>query len=88
MVIPGDEKLDASVMPNPSNSFFTLLIRSSNKNPVQVKVTNILGQVVEKHDKMAVNAALQMGNKWPAGSYLIEVTQSDQRKLVKIVKTN
>ena len=88
IVIPMTEKLEASVMPNPSNSFFTLLIRSSNKNPVQVKVTNIVGQVVEKHEKMAVNTALQMGNRWPAGSYLIEVTQSDQRKLMMIVKTN
>jgi hypothetical protein len=88
IVIPMNENLEASVMPNPSSSVFTLLIRSLNKNPAQVKVTNILGQVVEKHEKTPVNAALQMGNRWPAGSYVIEVIQNGQRKLMKIVKTN
>jgi hypothetical protein len=82
------EKLEVTVMPNPSNTFFNLAIRGSNKNNVRVRVLDIFGQVVERHDKIAANTTLQLGHSWASGPYFVEVIQDDQRKFVKIIKVN
>ena len=82
------EKLEANVMPNPSNTFFNLSIRSSNNNPVRIRITNIFGQVVERHEKIASNVTLQLGHKLASGSYFVEVIQGDERRIIKIIKAN
>jgi hypothetical protein len=60
------EKLEANVMLNPSDTFFNLSVRSSNNYPVRIRITNIFGQVVERHEKIASNAILQLGHNWQA----------------------
>ena len=80
-------ELDAQVMPNPSNTFFNLAIKGSNNIPVSIKIMDIFGRVVERHERIAANTVLKVGDKWTNGSYFAEVTQGDQRKIIKIVKT-
>lgn len=75
-------------MPNPSNTFFNLSVRSSNNYPVRIQITNIFGQVVERHEKIASNAILQLGHKLASGSYFVEVLQGDERRVIKIIKAN
>ena len=84
----GNEKLEVAAMPNPSNSIFNLAINGNNRNPVQVRVTDIFGRVVEQYEKVSANTILKIGRKLNGGSYYVEVIQGDQRKFLKIIKAN
>ena len=75
-------------MPNPSNTFFNLVIRSNNNNTVQVRVIDISGREVEIHENIAGNTVLRIGHRWASGPYFVEIIQHDQRKFVKIIKVN
>jgi hypothetical protein len=81
-----NEILQAEVMPNPSSTFFNLAIRGSNNLPVTIKIMDIFGRVVERHDRIAANAVLKIGSRWINGSYYAEIIQGDQRKIIKILK--
>ena len=83
-----NEKLEIAAMPNPSNSIFNLTINGNNKSPVQVRVTDIFGRVVEQYEKVSANTILKIGRKLNGGSYFVEVIQADQRKFLKIIKAN
>ncbi len=84
---PVDELL-VNVMPNPSHTYFNLFITGGNANPVTIKVVDILGQVIERHEKIAAESLLRIGDKWSGGSYFVEVIQDNQRKFVKLIKVN
>ena len=75
-------------MPNPSNTIFNLAINGSNKTPVHIRVTDISGRIIEQYDKVSANTSVKLGQKLSAGSYYVEVMQGDQRKFLKIIKTN
>ncbi|MEP7377575.1 MAG: T9SS type A sorting domain-containing protein, partial [Chitinophagaceae bacterium] len=82
------DKLNIDVLPNPSNTYFNLVIKGNSNNPVQVRVTNIFGQVMEKHEKIASNATLRLGQRLPGGTYFVEIIQDGHRRIMKIIKTN
>ena len=84
--LPEVRDLDARVMPNPSSTFFNLAIRGSNESPVTIKIIDIFGRIVERHDRIANNTVLKVGDKWTDGSYYVEVVQGNQRKIIKIIK--
>jgi hypothetical protein len=81
-----NEILQAEVMPNPSSTFFNLAIKGSNDLPVTIKIMDIFGRVIERHERVAANTVLKVGSRWINGSYYAEIVQGDQRKIVKILK--
>lgn len=81
-------KLFASALPNPSTHHFNLVINSSDATPVTVQVVDMMGRVIETHSKIASTGILRLGHNWGAGTYFAEVIQGDQRKVIRIVKTN
>ncbi|MBC7947360.1 MAG: DUF4082 domain-containing protein [Chitinophagaceae bacterium] len=81
------DKLEVIVMPNPSSTYFTLVITSKETAPVSIKIVNVFGQTAEKYDRSGVGT-LNVGHTLAAGTYFAEVTQGDQRKVLKIVKIN
>ncbi|MBC7947361.1 MAG: T9SS type A sorting domain-containing protein, partial [Chitinophagaceae bacterium] len=80
--------LEVAAYPNPSTGHFNLSIRSNHDNPVAVKVLNVFGQVMERHEKLASTVTLRFGYGWNAGTYFVEVLQDKVRKVIKIVKVN
>jgi len=80
-------RLEVRVMPNPSNSYFNLVINSNDASPVTVRILDVFGQSVEKHEKVA-SGNLRVGQSLAAGTYLAEIMQGDQRKVVKLIKVN
>ncbi|HEY6503023.1 MAG TPA: T9SS type A sorting domain-containing protein, partial [Chitinophagaceae bacterium] len=78
-----------NVMPNPTTDHFNVIIKGGNtNNTVTVRVLDVYGTLVEKHEKIAANTSMKLGQNWAAGIYFIEVTQDRQRKVVRIIKTN
>lgn len=81
------EALSVRVMPNPSNSYFNLAIRSSSSVPVSIRVVDVFGQVSEKYEKISAGN-VKIGGSLKPGIYFAEVIQGDQKKLVKIIRIN
>lgn len=81
----GQAKLDATVIPNPSSTYFTITVRGKHDSPLTLRIIDIFGQVVERHERIAANTTLRLGQSWTSGAYFAELTQGDQRRMVKIV---
>ncbi len=84
---PPSVEFRVSAMPNPSNTYFNLVISAKDRVPVIVRILDLSGRVIEQHEK-AGSSTLDVGYRWPAGAYFAEVSQGDQRKIIRIVKTN
>ena len=82
------EELSVSALPNPSSNIFNIIIKGDSKSYVGVKVTDMFGRVVEHYQKVSANTILQIGQRLSGGSYFVEVTQTDKRRFLKIIKSN
>ena len=83
---PWDGKLNVQASPNPSPTYFSLVIKGSNESPVTVRVLDIFGRVMEKYERIGSATVLKVGHKLGNGSYFAEVIQGGERKVVKLVK--
>ena len=80
--------MNVIVTPNPSSTYFSLFIKGNQKDPVKIKVINIVGHTIAKYQKLPGNTTLQLGHNWESGSYFVEIVQGNQRKIIKIIKAN
>jgi hypothetical protein len=80
--------LQVRLTPNPTSTHFTAIIRSNADVPVTVRIIDVVGRVVERHDKLPGNTMLQLGSQLKGGTYFAEIIQGDQKKVVKLVKIN
>jgi hypothetical protein len=81
-----DGKLNVQVSPNPSATYFSLIIKGKPESPVTVRVLDIFGRVMEKYEKIGSTTVLKLGHKLGNGSYFAEVIQGGERKVVKLLK--
>jgi hypothetical protein len=86
--ITGPGRLTVNILPNPSTNNFTIRISSNDENPVSIRVTDMLGRVIETYEKVTSAGMLKLGQNWTSGVYFAEVMQGEQRKLIKMIKTN
>lgn len=80
------QNLVVRATPNPSANYFTLFIKSNSDAPVNARVIDVLGRVVETKANIAANGILRIGNGYREGIYFIEVRQGAQRHLIKLNK--
>lgn len=78
--------LQVLAFPNPSQKSFTVQLRSSSDTPVQLRVFDAAGKLIESKQNIASNHTLSVGDAYKAGTYYIETVQNGQRKLIKLVK--
>lgn len=72
--------------PNPFLGNATLIINSSSNEAVNVRITDVMGRVVN-NARMAVNTPIEVGNDLSAGTYFVEaINNSGERATFKIVK--
>lgn len=77
--------LDTKVLPNPSSTEFTLLLKSDRQETVQIRVLDMYGKTVHS-TKGSVNEAYHFGSRFAAGLYIVQIVQNDIIKTIKIVK--
>lgn len=82
----GQEELSVIVAPNPSISYFTLLLESKSDSPVQLKVTDVNGRLMDAKSKIPSNSSVHIGQNYPTGSYFAELIQGSQRKVIQLIK--
>jgi hypothetical protein len=76
------------VMPNPASAYFNLAISSDREGGVTVRIADINGRIIERYENVMVGTILRLGEKWKQGTYIAEVFQGNQRKIMKLVKIN
>ncbi|MBP7345802.1 MAG: T9SS type A sorting domain-containing protein, partial [Sediminibacterium sp.] len=80
------DDLKVVVMPNPTSTYFTLKLVSKSDLPVNIKVVDAAGRLVEGKAKQAANSTLQLGHNYATGNYFAEFIQGNQRKVVQLIK--
>lgn len=79
--------LSVVASPNPSTNHFVLSIQGAVNSKLTLKVTDILGRVVEQKNNLQANRSLQIGADYRPGVYFVELIQGSEIKQVKLLKT-
>ncbi|TDO25395.1 HYR domain-containing protein [Sediminibacterium goheungense] len=82
-----EEDLKVTVMPNPSTTYFTLKLESKNQTPVELRIIDAGGRVVDARSKLGANSSIQVGHNYNSGIYYAEFIQGTQRKVVRLIKS-
>ncbi|MGZ3955269.1 MAG: T9SS type A sorting domain-containing protein, partial [Flavisolibacter sp.] len=81
------QTFEVTATPNPSFSYFSLHLGGNNTGGlVNLKVTDVLGRVVESRQHLAPAQTLRIGSSYLPGIYIVEVQQGDTIKQLKLVK--
>lgn len=83
---PKEPQFTVKAQPNPSNSYFTLMIQSGDDKPIFLRVIDILGRVMETRANVVSNRILKIGEGYKSGVYFAEVMQGIQRVVMKLIK--
>ncbi len=81
-----EEELKITVMPNPSTTIFTLKFESKYETPVNMRVMDASGRVVDAKSKIGSNSTIQIGANYSSGTYYAEMTQGSTRKVIQLIK--
>ena len=81
-----EEELKITVMPNPSTTYFTLKFESKYQAPVNLRVMDVNGRVVDAKSKISPNSTIQIGAGYTSGNYFAEMMQGTQRKVIQLIK--
>ncbi len=82
-----EEELKVTVMPNPSTTYFTLKLESKYETPVNMRVMDGRGRVVDAKSKIGANSTIQIGHNYSSGTYYAEFIQGTKRKVVQLIKS-
>jgi uncharacterized protein len=78
--------LKVTVTPNPSPNDFIMVTKSGSDKPLTINVFDVSGRIAERKSNIAANGTVRIGNKLPAGIYLIEIIQGTEKQRLKLVK--
>ncbi len=81
-----EEELKVTVMPNPSSTYFTLKLESKYETPVNMRVLDAGGRVIDAKSQIGSNSTFQVGHGYSSGTYFAELLQGSRRKVVQLVK--
>jgi hypothetical protein len=81
-----EQKLVVQTSPNPSKSYFTLIISSESEQPLMIRITDALGRVINTKQNVPANGTLQLGHQFRPDIYYVEVIQGTERVTIKLIK--
>jgi type IX secretion system substrate protein len=79
------QPLSVQIAPVPSESVFTLTVTSLSKEQVEVNIYDVVGKRIEQL-KGSANENYGFGQRYAAGTYIVEVLQGSHRITQVIVK--
>jgi len=78
-------KLDATISPNPSTDWFQVSVQTISEEPITIRVIDVQGKVL-KQMVYKTGKEFKIKASWIPGIYLLEVMQSKQIILKKLIK--
>jgi hypothetical protein len=85
---PAYEPLTVKVFPNYTASQFKLVTKGSGTAPLEIKVFDVAGRIVEGKRRIAPNSTTTLGAGFLPGTYYAEVIQGTEKVTVKMVKVS
>jgi len=82
------EEFGVSAYPNPSSAEFLLKVTGAGNSQVTVRLLDVNGMVRSTHIMNPKSNVIKLGNDLKAGTYMAEVIQGNNRKVVKLIKLN
>jgi hypothetical protein len=79
--------MTVQAFPNPSGNFFTLRTNSTSKEIMTVRIVDVMGRVVLV-TKILPGQPYRFGDRFFAGTYLLEVVQQNHRQMITVIKTD
>jgi sugar lactone lactonase YvrE len=79
-------QFDVIVLGNPSSSQFTLKLSGDRNQKISLRITDATGRVVEMRNNIPYSQLLYVGQKFSNGVYMAELSQGDNKKVLKLVK--
>src|SRR5258705_10696054 len=91
IIVMNEEDPDRSsiirVYPNPSRSYFTVNIETTNSvDKISVRLIDVTGRVLEVKNNLSGSQTLRIGNNVRAGLYFAEIRQGSDTKQIKLFK--
>lgn len=84
---PTAEALEAKLYPNPSTSYFNIVITSNEeKEKITVQLFDQYGRLVSARNNISNGSTVRIGELYQPGVYYVRVLQSKQHKEIKLVK--
>ncbi len=75
------------IFPNPSNSQFQIQLPSDNlKDPVNIRIFDINGKLIEKLLNQKPSTRLIVGQQWKSGVYMVVISQGTKTINEKLIK--
>jgi uncharacterized delta-60 repeat protein len=84
---PLGDALVVRVSPSPSTNRFRFYSETGNKKPLQIRIFDNLGRLVEARSNVMPNSTIYFGESLRAGIYYVEVLQGTERKHIKLIKS-
>jgi hypothetical protein len=78
--------LTISAQPNPTTQYFTLVMNGGTDQPLTLRVTDVLGRMIETRRNIASGGSVRIGEQYRPGIYYAEVMQGSERKILKLIK--
>ena len=77
--------MEVKVFPNPTTSNFNLQVITADNEEVVVRILDVQSRFI-KSFKVAPYQTIIVGAELKSGSYLVEVRQGEEKKVVRVVK--
>jgi hypothetical protein len=79
-------KLQATLSPNPATTHFVLRVEGKTNKPLQIKIFDAVGRMIESKTNVAANNPVRLGFNYRPGVYYAEVIQDRERVTLKMIK--
>jgi uncharacterized protein YccT (UPF0319 family) len=79
-------ELQVMAFPNPTRHYVTLMLMSNSNKPMQLRMVDAVGRVIEVRQGIAANSTLPIGHNYKPGVYYAEVLQEGKRATVTLMK--
>ena len=79
--------LEATVYPNPFRDASRIRINSMSDEDISYTIYDVSGSLVQKSGAMPVDSCLEFGNDLVPGIYFVRLTQGENSRTMKIIKT-
>ncbi len=81
-------EMQIQVLPNPSSSYFTLVLKSDLQTPATINIIDISGKILERYSGISPNNSLKVGKSLKGGVYIASIQRGNELKTVKLIKIN